>query len=45
MSKRKVSEALKKQVAGRQRYKCATIMNYSCPMKGEPFDEAGYDIL
>lgn len=44
MSKRKVSEALKKQVAGKQRYKCATIPNYTCPMKSEPFDEAGYDI-
>lgn len=44
MSKRKVSEALKKLVAGRQRFTCATIPNYSCPMKGKPFDEAGYDI-
>ena len=44
MSKRKVSESMKKQVAGRQRYRCATIPNYSCPLKNEPFDEAGYDI-
>lgn len=44
MSKRKVSESVKKQVAGRQRYKCATIPNYNCPLKNEPFDEAGYDI-
>jgi 5-methylcytosine-specific restriction endonuclease McrA len=44
MSKRKVSESVKKQVAGRQRYKCATLPNYSCPLKNEPFDEAGYDI-
>lgn len=44
MSKRKVSEALKKQVAGKQRYRCATIPNYACPLNNEPFDEAGYDI-
>ena len=44
MPKRKVSEALKKQVAGRQRYRCATIPNYTCPMNNEPFDESGYDI-
>jgi 5-methylcytosine-specific restriction endonuclease McrA len=44
MTKRKVSESVKKQVAGRQRYKCATIPNYACPLKNQPFDEAGYDI-
>ena len=35
---------MKKQIAGKQRYKCATIPNYVCPLKNEPFDEAGYDI-
>jgi len=44
MVKRKVSEAIKKMVAGRQRYTCATIPNYTCPMRGRPFDESGYDI-
>jgi 5-methylcytosine-specific restriction endonuclease McrA len=44
MVKRKVSEALKKLVAGRQRYTCATIPNYTCPLRGRPFDESGYDI-
>jgi 5-methylcytosine-specific restriction endonuclease McrA len=44
MSKRKVSESTKKQVAGRQRFRCATVSNYTCPLKSEPFDEAGYDI-
>lgn len=44
MIKRKVSESVKKQVAGRQKHTCATIPNYTCPMNNEPFDEAGYDI-
>lgn len=44
MVKRNVSEAIKKLVAGRQRYTCAKIPNYTCPMGGKPFDESGYDI-
>ena len=44
MVKRKVSESIKKQVAGRQRYKCATIPCYTCPMNKQPFDESGYEI-
>lgn len=44
MHKRKVSESTKKQVAGRQRFRCATVPNYACPLRNEPFDEAGYDI-
>ena len=44
MVKRKVSESVKKQVAGRQRYTCATISNYTCPMNKKPFDESGYEI-
>lgn len=44
MSKRKVSESVKKQVAGKQRFRCATIPSYKCPMNSESFDEAGYDI-
>ena len=44
MSKRNVSESVKKQVAGRQRYSCATIEGYNCPMNNQPFDESGYDI-
>ena len=44
MVKRKVSESVKKQVAGRQRYTCATIPNYTCPMNKKPFDESGYEI-
>ena len=42
---RSVTESQKKRVAGRQRYKCAaSIPEYTCPLKGEPFDESGYEI-
>ena len=42
---RNVTESQKKRVAGRQRYTCAaSISDYTCPMKGEPFDESGYEI-
>lgn len=42
---RKVTVAVKKQVASIQRFMCAAnISGYSCPLKGKPFDEAGYDI-
>jgi len=42
---RKVTESQKKRVAGRQRYTCAaSVPEYTCPMKGEPFDESGYEI-
>lgn len=42
---RSVTESQKKRVAGRQRYTCAaSIPEYTCPMKGEPFDESGYEI-
>lgn len=44
-TKRKVSNGVKKQVAGRQRYACAAnVKDYVCPLKGLPFDEAGYEI-
>lgn len=42
---RNVTDSQKKRVAGRQRFKCAaSIPDYTCPLKGEPFDESGYDI-
>ena len=42
---RNVKESQKKRVAGRQRYTCAaSVPEYTCPMKGEPFDESGYEI-
>jgi len=55
MSKRKVSEALKKLVAGRQKYKCANkinshvVKNYNCPLwenkeRQGSFGEEGYQI-
>lgn len=43
--KRKVTAAVKKQVAGKQRFTCAgNVQGYSCPLNGNPFDEAGYEI-
>jgi len=55
MSKRKVTEALKKLVAGRQNYKCANkinsqvVKNYNCPLwqneeRQGSFGEEGYQI-
>ena len=55
MSKRKVSEALKKLIAGRQNFKCANfinsniITNYNCPLwqnktRNGNFGEEGYQI-
>lgn len=55
MSKRKVSEALKKIIAGRQTYKCANkinsqiVKNYNCPLwqnkdRNGSFGEEGYQI-
>jgi 5-methylcytosine-specific restriction protein A len=42
---RSVTESQKKRVAGRQRYTCAaSVPDYKCQMKGEPFDESGYEI-
>jgi hypothetical protein len=42
---RNVTESQKKRVAGKQRYTCAaSISEYTCPMRGEPFDESGYEI-
>ena len=42
---RKVSESTKKRIAGRQRYTCASsVLDYSCPLNGKPFDESGYEI-
>jgi len=42
---RNVTESQKKRVAGRQRYTCAaSVPEYACPMKNEPFDESGYEI-
>jgi hypothetical protein len=43
--KRRVTAAMKKQVAGTQRFMCiANVKDYECPLKGMPFDEAGYEI-
>ncbi len=43
--KRKVTAAVKKQVAGKQRFMCAgNVSGYACPLSGNPFDEAGYEI-
>jgi hypothetical protein len=55
MSKRKVTEALKKLIAGRQNYKCANkinsqvVKNYNCPLwqneeRQGSFGEEGYQI-
>lgn len=56
MSKRNVSESLKKRVAGMQLYKCANkndiqltgLTGYKCPLwnssNNGSFDESGYDI-
>jgi 5-methylcytosine-specific restriction endonuclease McrA len=42
---RKVTQSQKKQVAGRQRYKCAAnVPDYECPLGGKSFDESGYHI-
>lgn len=42
---RKVTAAVKKRVAGKQRFTCATnVSDYTCPLGGNPFDEAGYEI-
>ena len=44
-TKRKVTAAVKKQVAGTQRFTCAAnVEGYTCPLSGSPFDEAGYEI-
>jgi 5-methylcytosine-specific restriction endonuclease McrA len=44
-TKRKVTAAVKKRVAGKQRFTCAgNIDGYTCPQGGTPFDEAGYEI-
>ena len=44
-TKRHVTAGTKKLVAGRQRYTCsANVSNYECPLKGTPFDEAGYEV-
>ena len=42
---RKVTQAKKKQIAGRQHFTCsASIKDYKCPLNGKPFDESGYEI-
>ena len=42
---RNVTESQKRRVAGRQRFSCAaSVQDYQCPLKGEPFDESGYEI-
>jgi 5-methylcytosine-specific restriction endonuclease McrA len=41
---RKVSAAKKKQIAGKQRFCCAGISGYKCPLDKKPFDESGYEI-
>lgn len=43
--KRHVTAAMKKRVAGIQRFTCAgNVSGYKCPLNGLPFDESGYDI-
>lgn len=45
MSQRKVTAAMKKQIAGRQRFMCAgNVPDYKCPLSGSPFDESGFHI-
>ena len=42
---RKVTQAKKKQIAGRQRFCCsANVEGYICPLDKKPFDESGYEI-
>jgi len=42
---RKVTQAKKKQIAGRQRFCCsANVDGYICPLDKKPFDESGYEI-
>jgi len=42
---RKVTQAKKKQIAGRQRFCCsANVEGYNCPLDKKPFDESGYEI-
>lgn len=44
-TKRNVTAGTKKLVAGKQRYTCkANVSGYACPLKGAPFDEAGYEV-
>lgn len=44
-TKRHVTAGTKKLIAGQQRYTCAAnVQDYVCPLKGQPFDEAGYEI-
>jgi hypothetical protein len=44
-TKRHVTAGTKKLVAGRQRYMCAAnVSEYACPLRGTPFDEAGYEV-
>lgn len=43
--KRHVTAGTKKLIAGQQRYTCAAnVKDYECPLKGQPFDEAGYEV-
>jgi hypothetical protein len=43
--KRRVTDAMKKRVAGIQRFTCSgNVSGYKCPLNGLPFDESGYDI-
>ena len=48
MSKRTLTDSQKRTIAGKQRYKCATITNYECPLwngnRDGSFDESGYEI-
>lgn len=52
MNRKSISESVRKQVAGRQLYKCANnnmqIANYTCPLwnskNNGSFDESGYEI-
>ena len=43
--KRKVTDSMKRRVAGIQRFTCkGNVPGYKCPLSGLPFDESGYDI-
>jgi len=43
--KRRVTDAMKKRVAGIQRFTCSgNVSGYKCPLNGLPFDESGYEI-
>ncbi len=38
------SDSVKYQILVKQKFACAQVSNYTCPILGRLFDEAGYDI-